>query len=61
MMNHTRLLRTLLGLAATALLATGCTSTTAAGPTGPKTHPDVKPQPTKAAEPPPISNRAKTR
>ncbi|MFL5348642.1 MAG: adventurous gliding motility TPR repeat lipoprotein GltE [Hyalangium sp.] len=61
MMNHTRFLRTLLGLGAAALLATGCTSSTATGPTGPKTNPDIKPTPAKgkAAEPPPISNRAK--
>jgi tetratricopeptide (TPR) repeat protein len=58
-MNHTRLLRTLLGLGTAALLATGCTSSTATGPTGPKATPVVKPVQPKAAEPPPISNRAK--
>jgi tetratricopeptide (TPR) repeat protein len=61
MMNSTRLLRCSLGLVAAALLASGCTSSTATGPTGPKTtRPDTKPAtPTKPAEPPPISNRAK--
>jgi tetratricopeptide (TPR) repeat protein len=58
MMNSTRLLRSVLGLAAAALLATGCTTTTAVGPTGPA-KPEVKPGPTKPVEAPSISNRAK--
>jgi Flp pilus assembly protein TadD len=57
MMKPTRLLRTVLGLVAAALLASGCTSSTAAGP---KTiTPVAKAPPTKPAEPLPISNRAK--
>jgi tetratricopeptide (TPR) repeat protein len=62
MSNSTRLFRTSLGLVAAALLASGCTSSTAAGPTGPKTGPQTPGKtaqtPTKN-EPPPISNRAK--
>jgi Flp pilus assembly protein TadD len=63
MSNPTRLFRTSLGLVAAALLASGCTSSTAAGPTTPKTGtppppPKTVQTPTKA-EPPPISNRAK--
>jgi hypothetical protein len=61
MSTPNRLFRTSLGLVAAALLASGCTSSTAAGPTGPKTP---NPSPTTAqtptqAEPIPISNRAK--
>lgn len=61
MIHSTRLLRCSLGLVAAALLVSGCTSSTATGPTGPKTtHPDVKQAtPNKPAEPPTISNRAK--
>lgn len=58
----TRLFRTSLGLVAAALLASGCTSSTAAGPTGPKTGtapPSKTVQTPTKAEPPPISNRAK--
>jgi tetratricopeptide (TPR) repeat protein len=62
MSNSTRLFRTSLGLVAAALLASGCTSSTAAGPTGPKAGPQTPGKtaqtPTKN-EPPPISNRAK--
>jgi tetratricopeptide (TPR) repeat protein len=60
-MNSSRLLRTSLGLVAAALLASGCTSSTATGPTGPKTAtpaPTGPKTPTKA-EPVSISNRAK--
>ncbi len=57
MMNRNRYLSPTLWLVAVALLASGCTSSTAGGPTGPQTA--VKPQEPKSAEPPPISNRAK--
>jgi len=63
MINHTRFLRTSLGLMAAALLASGCTSSTATGPTGPKTPTQGTTTgtktPTKAPEPVSISNRAK--
>jgi tetratricopeptide (TPR) repeat protein len=60
MSTPTRLFRTSLGLVAAALLASGCTSSTAAGPTGPKTpNPAQTAQTSTKAEPPPISNRAK--
>jgi tetratricopeptide (TPR) repeat protein len=60
MMNTPRFLRSLVGLVAALVLAAGCTSSTAAGPTGSKPHTPVKAQtPNKAPEPPPISNRAK--
>jgi tetratricopeptide (TPR) repeat protein len=60
MMNTDRILRGSLWMVAAALLAAGCTSSTATGPTGPKTNPTVKAQdPKKEPEPPPISNRAK--
>ncbi|HYH99842.1 adventurous gliding motility TPR repeat lipoprotein GltE [Hyalangium sp.] len=60
MINHTRFLRTSLGLVAAALLASGCTSSTATGPTGPKTPtPGPKVQTPTKAEPVSISNRAK--
>jgi Flp pilus assembly protein TadD len=62
MSNSTRLFRTSLGLVAAALLASGCTSSTAAGPTGPKTGPQTPGKTAQAPtknEPPPISNRAK--
>jgi tetratricopeptide (TPR) repeat protein len=62
MINHTRLLRTSLGLMAAALLASGCTSSTATGPNGPNTsnqgNTTGSKTPTKA-EPVSISNRAK--
>ncbi|WP_224246231.1 adventurous gliding motility TPR repeat lipoprotein GltE [Hyalangium gracile] len=59
MMTSTRFLRTSLGLVAAALLASGCTSSTAAGPTGPKASAGPKPATSKPAEAPTISNRAK--
>jgi tetratricopeptide (TPR) repeat protein len=64
MMNRNRILRTSLWMVAVALLASGCTSSTATGPTGPGTKNPVanNKQPTgpaKEPEPPPISNRAK--
>ena len=62
MINHTRFLRTSLGLMAAALLASGCTSSTAAGPTGPKNTNGTNasgPKTPAKAEPVNISNRAK--
>jgi tetratricopeptide (TPR) repeat protein len=56
MMNPTRCLRTSLWVAAVVLLATGCASSSATGPTGPKT---LTPQPQASNEPVSISNRAK--
>ncbi|ADO73418.1 Adventurous gliding protein T [Stigmatella aurantiaca DW4/3-1] len=56
-MTPTRCLRTSLWVAAVVLLATGCTSSTATGPTGPK---NLNPQAqAKDNEPVSISNRAK--
>lgn len=60
MINHTRFLRTSLGLVAAALLASGCTSSTAAGPTGPKNPGQATGPKTPANnEPVAITNRAK--
>jgi tetratricopeptide (TPR) repeat protein len=64
MMNRNRILRSSLWMVAVALLASGCTSSTATGPKGPGTGPKtpVTKQPTgpaKEPEPIPISNRAK--
>ncbi|SEN25300.1 Tetratricopeptide repeat-containing protein [Stigmatella aurantiaca] len=56
MMNPTRCLRTSLWMAAVVLLATGCASSSATGPTGPK---NLTPQPQANNEPVSISNRAK--
>nr|WP_093521444.1 adventurous gliding motility TPR repeat lipoprotein GltE [Stigmatella erecta] len=55
-MNPTRCLRTSLWMAAVVLLATGCASSSATGPTGPK---NLTPQPQANNEPVSISNRAK--
>jgi len=64
MINTNRFLRTSLGLMAAALLASGCTSSTASGPTGPKTNNPANgnatgPKTPTKAEPVSISNRAK--
>jgi tetratricopeptide (TPR) repeat protein len=62
MMNRNRILRSSLWMVAVALLASGCTSSTATGPTGPGTRSPVAKQPTGPAKQPeaiPISNRAK--
>ncbi|KFE67093.1 adventurous gliding motility TPR repeat lipoprotein GltE [Hyalangium minutum] len=59
MINHTRFLRTSLGLVAAALLASGCTSSTAAGPNGPAANQNTGPKTPAKAEPVNISNRAK--
>jgi tetratricopeptide (TPR) repeat protein len=62
MINHTRLLRTSLGLMAAALLASGCTSSTATGPNGPNTSTQGNATGSKTPnknEPVSISNRAK--
>jgi tetratricopeptide (TPR) repeat protein len=57
MMNPTRCLRTSLWMAAVVLIATGCASSSATGPTGPK---NLTPQTqAKDNEPVSISNRAK--
>jgi tetratricopeptide (TPR) repeat protein len=62
MMNRNRILRSSLWMVAVALLAAGCTSSTATGPTGPGTKTPVTKQPTGPGKEPeaiPISNRAK--
>lgn len=56
MMNPTRCLRTSLWMAAVVLIATGCASSSATGPTGPK---NLTPQTQANNEPVSISNRAK--
>jgi Flp pilus assembly protein TadD len=62
MMNSNRILRSWLWMVAVALVAAGCTSSTATGPTGPGTKTPVTKQPQGPAKEPeaiPISNRAK--
>ncbi len=62
MMNRNRILRSSLWMVAVALLAAGCTSSTATGPNGPGGKTPIAKQPTgpaKDPEPVNISNRAK--